>query len=235
VQFLLADISQYCSKVSIEVILTLNVNEAFSFDASAYEFPIHIIRNATPKGFAANHNQAFRHTSAQYFCVVNPDIRLLNDPFCELLTCLKEKTVGVVAPLVVGSNGLIEDSARHFPSPLRILCKLFGGCQGGDYVIGEAPVHPDWVGGMFMLFPRSVFERAGGFDQHYFLYYEDVDLCARLKLNGYEVVLWPVAKVVHHAHRSSHHSFKFFRWHLSSMMRFFFTPVYWRVQCRKWL
>lgn len=86
-----------------------------------------------------------------------------------------------------------------------------------------------------MLFPRHIFERLNGFDQSYFLYYEDVDLCARMRLLGYEVVLCPDAKVIHHAHRSSHRNFRFLLWHLSSMMRFFFSPVYWRVQCRKWL
>lgn len=234
VQSLLADMSQYCSKVSIGVVLTLNVNEQISFDSSAYGFSIQVIRNVTPKGFAANHNQAFKCTNSEYFCVLNPDIRLSSDPFDELLKCLKDADIGVVAPLVVGNDGLIEDSARHFPSPLKILCKLVSKCRGGDYMIGDKLVYPDWVGGMFMLFPRYVFESLGGFDQHYFLYYEDVDLCARLRLKGYEVVLCPVSKVIHYAHRSSHRNFRFFRWHLTSMMRFFFSAVYWRVQYRKW-
>lgn len=235
VESLLADIQQYCSSVSIEVILTLNVDEPLPFDTSEYGFPIRIIRNVVSKGFGENHNAAFSLAKGAFFCVLNPDIRLNNNPFEILLASLKDPAVGVVAPLVLGEGGEIEDSARRFPTPLKIFCKLLGRCRGGDYVIGEATVHPDWVGGMFMLFPRNVFARLGGFDQRYFLYYEDVDLCARLRLSGYEAAICPQARVIHHAHRSSHRSLRYLRWHLTSMLRFFFSPVYWRVQCRKWL
>ena len=140
--------------------------------------------------------------------------------------------MGVVAPLVVAENGEMEDSARRFPTPFKILCKAFGGCKGSDYAVKNEIIFPDWVGGMFMLFRRGVFEKLGGFDERYFLYYEDVDLCARLRLQGYEVALCPDAKVIHHAHRSSHTSLKFMNWHLTSMARFFcsspFVKICWR-------
>jgi GT2 family glycosyltransferase len=140
----------------------------------------------------------------------------------------------VAAPLVLGVAGEVEDSARDFPSPLRIACKALGRCKGGNYAIGADLVHPDWVGGMFMLFLSAVYQSAGGFDERYFLYYEDVDLCARLRLLGYLVVLCPQARVVHHARRSSHRNLRYLRWHVGSMTRFFLSPVYLRVLCRKW-
>lgn len=235
VQNLLADIERYCSKESIEVILTLNINETLLFEASEFSFSIQIIRNENPLGFAANHNQAFLSASGRYFCVLNPDVRFVSDPFPSLLSCLEDKLVGVVGPLVLGEGGMIEDSARFFPTPLKILCKLVGRCKGSDYIIENNTILPDWIGGMFMLFSYDVFSQLRGFDQQYFLYYEDVDLCARLRLSGYQVALCPAARVIHHAHRSSHRSFRFFRWHLTSMMRFFFSPVFWRVQFQKML
>lgn len=230
---LLLDIDRYCQKSSFELILTLNLEEALPFALEQFSFPIKVIRNANPMGFAANHNQAFTHAIGQYFCVLNPDIGFNRDPFSSLIECLKNPSVGVAAPVVLGEGGEIEDSARQFPTPLKIICKVFGGCQGSDYVIGSETIYPDWAGGMFLLFPRGVFEKLTGFDQRYFLYYEDVNICARLRLLGYEVALCPQSSVVHHAQRSSHRSFRYFRWHLNSMMRFFFSPVYWRVQCRK--
>ncbi len=233
VKGLLSDMAKYCPAGVVEVILTLNLSEELPFSESDYAFPIKVIRNSAPKGFGANHNQAFQSAEGQFFCVVNPDIRFGDDPFRVLLACLADSSAGVAAPLVLGSDGGIEDSARRFPSPFRILCKAFGGCRGSDYVIGDKPVHPDWAGGMFMLFPRGLFERLGGFDERYFLYYEDVDICARLRLLGYEVVLCPQARVIHHAQRSSHRSFRYLRWHLKSMMRFFLSPVYWRLLWRK--
>lgn len=232
---LLDDLREHCSGMSMEVILTVNIEEALQFDTNNYGFPILIIRNPVPKGFGENHNAAFTLAKGQFFCVLNPDIRLNNNPFEKLLASLEDQSVGVVAPLVLGESGEIEDSARHFPTPFRILCKFFGGCKGGDYVIGEETVHPDWVGGMFMLFSRDTFKRLGGFDQRYFLYYEDVDICARLRSLDYEVVLCPAARVIHHAHRSSHRNLRYLRWHLRSMLRFFISPVYWQLQRRKWL
>ena len=227
---LLGDLQKHCQSSSFELILTLNLGETLPFVLDTFSYPIKLVRNAVPMGFAANHNQAFTHAAGRNFCVVNPDVRLSSDPFGALLACLSDSSVGVAAPVVLGKNGDVEDSARRFPSPLRILCKVFGGCGGPDYALVNGPIYPDWVGGMFMLFPRGIFERLGGFDERYFLYYEDVDICGRLRLLGHEVAVCPQAKVTHHAQRSSHGSFRYLRWHLRSMARFFLSPVYWRLQ-----
>jgi len=226
---LLADIDAHCADSRLEVILTLNISEHLPFDLTGYSFPVKLIRNASAKGFGANHNQAFRHASRRYFCVMNPDIRLDSNPFETLLACFADPSIGVVAPLVLGENGEVEDSARRFPTPLTILCKALGRCKGADYAIGPKPFQPDWVGGMCMLFPHAVFERLRGFDERYFLYYEDVDLCARLRLLGYEVLVNPQAKVTHHAQRTSRRSLTYLHWHFKSMMRFFLSQVCWRV------
>jgi N-acetylglucosaminyl-diphospho-decaprenol L-rhamnosyltransferase len=143
---------------------------------------------------------------------------------------LQSSAIGVAAPVIVGESGALEDSARRFPSPLKIFCKVFGKCKGSDYVIKDETIFPDWVGGMFMLFRHETFEQLGGFNQKYFLYYEDVDLCARMKLKGYKVALCPGAKVVHEARRDSHRKMKFLKWHITSMLRFFLSPVYWQIQ-----
>jgi GT2 family glycosyltransferase len=235
VENLLHDIAQHCQTSSLELILTLNQDEALPFSVDSFPFPINVIRNSVPQGFATNHNQAFRDATGQFFCVMNPDIRLDENPFPALLDCLQDSSVGVVAPVVLAENGEMEDSARRFPTPLKILCKAFGGCKGSDYVVNDEPIFPDWVGGMFMLFPRGIFEQLDGFDPRYFLYYEDVDLCARLRLLGYKVVACPKSKVIHYAQRSSHSSLRYLRWHLISMMRFFLSTVFLRVQCRKWI
>ena len=229
---LLKDIEERCSDLNFELILTLNLDERLPFTLESFSYPIKLVRNAAPLGFGANHNQAFTHATGRYLCVMNPDIRLNSNPFSALLACLRVPSVGVVAPLVLGEDGGFEDSARRFPSPLKILCKVFGGGRGPAYVMEDVSIYPDWVGGMFMLFPRRMFEMLGGFDERYFLYYEDVDICARLRLLGHEVVLCPQAKVTHYAQRSSHRSFKYLRWHLRSMTRFFLSPVYWRVRSR---
>src|SRR5687768_12148460 len=169
----LADLSR--CRLPMEIIVTVNAPEKHRFGQWTGAPAIRLVENALPRGFAANHNAAFALTRAEFFCVLNPDVRLPADPFARLLDCLDDATLGVVAPKVLSPGGDIEESARTFPTPLSILAKAFG-------AIGRAATspsgisHPDWIAGMFMLFPRAAFERAGGFDDSYFLYYEDADL-----------------------------------------------------------
>lgn len=232
VKQLLEDINQYCHNSVLEVILTLNIPENLQFKINYFSFPIKIIQNTQPQGFGHNHNQAFMQATGQFFCVLNPDIRLTNNPFPVLIACLKNN-IGITAPLVVNEFGNIEDNARYFPTPFKILCKAFGRCKNSDYIINTNVIFPDWVAGMFMLIPTEIFKQLDGFDTDFFLYYEDVNLCARLRLQGYEIVLCPEIKVIHQAHRSSHHNFKYFKWHLTSMMRFFCSTIFLKVLLQK--
>ncbi len=227
---LLADLEARC-RGAIEVLLTINVPEPLPFDPGAFRFPVRVLANAAPKGFGANHNAAFRESRHPLFCVLNPDIRLRADPFPALAERLKDPATGVVAPLIRNPAGGIEDSARPFPNPLLILRKAFSGARGPAYPIGAEDVHPDWVAGMFMLFRREAFAAVGGFDERYFLYYEDVDLCARLRLAGMRAVLCPSVEATHDARRQSHRDLGHFRLHLRSMLRFFASAPFRRIVC----
>lgn len=233
IHLLLEDIKQHCAGDSLEVILTLNLFEEFLFNIKDYPFPIKVITNSTPKGFAANHNAAFVQAQGEIFCVINPDIRLRADPFPELAQCLSEQDAGVVAPLILDANGKFEDSARRFPTPIGLLGKALGLKKRLDYDIGTQLLFPDWVGGMFMLFADSTYKKIGGFDERFFLYYEDVDLCARLSQSGYRVILDPDAQIIHEAQRASHRKYKYLKWHVISMMRFFCSAVFLKIQWRR--
>lgn len=211
-----------------EIILTKNIPEDLFNRSLCYSYPAKIIENSIPKGFGANHNAAFRHATGDFFCVLNPDIHFVSDPFPALMDLAAQDGVGVVAPQIFNSAGLREDSARQFPTPFELLGKVFGGRSATvpDLPHGSAP---DWVAGMFMLFPRRIFEKMGGFDERYFLYYEDVDICARLALAGYKRLVCADAHVVHDAQRSSHHNIRYTAMHLRSMLRFFTSDVYRKV------
>src|SRR5256885_11115070 len=171
----------------IEVILTLNIEEALPFDPDSFPFSVRMIRNANPRGFAANHNAAFELSRGNFFCVLNPDIRLTADPFWALVGELANPGVGAAAPLILDSDGAIEDSARPFPTLSSLVGKALGAAPERYYEIGEESISPDWEGGMFMLLRRDAFAAVGGFDARYHPYYEAVDLCARLRLAGYDI------------------------------------------------
>lgn len=232
VDSLLNDLSIYCGKDS-EVILTLNIPEVLSFGDRVWPFKLVVIRNSHPRGFAENHNAAFRSSAGAYFCVVNPDIRLIDSPFSALCITLSQPDVGVVGPLVLNCEHKIEDSARRFPDPIGIVFRKLRLNRGSDYEIQFEQIYPDWIAGMFMMFRREVFQDIRGFDERYFLYLEDVDLCARIRLAGKQVVLNPTAAVVHNAQRRSRRSIKYFKWHFSSMARFFLSRVYLVTQWRR--
>lgn len=217
---LLRDIER--SGEDVEVLLTINVPEPLPLEPRDLGFPIKVIVNAVPRGFAANHNAAFRQAGGAYFCVLNPDIRFDADPFPALRQALADETIGVAAPVVLSPGGAIEDSARKYPTLWSVAQKAFARSPTLDYAIGGEPFSPDWVAGMFMLFRRDVFARAGGFDERYFLYYEDVDLCRRLNALGYCVRLVPAARVVHDARRHSHRNLRHLMWHLASLLRYLY-------------
>lgn len=226
---LLQDLNTHCTNETTEVILTVNIDEAVSFLGKSYGFPIRVIHNAAPKGFGANHNAAFSLAEGDFFCVVNPDVRLGSNPLPALIDLACRTDTGVVAPVVLNPVGVREDSTRRFPTPSELLRKAFG---GKSQVVTDASdvFAPDWVAGMFMLFPASVFRAMGGFDERYFLYYEDVDLCARLALAGYKRLVCPDVAVVHHARRSSHRRLGYAAMHMRSILRFFFSDVYRKVR-----
>lgn len=80
-----------------------------------------------------------------------------------------------------------------------------------------------------MLFRRDAFEAVGGFDERFHLYYEDVDLCARIRLSGKEVILCRSVEVIHDARRESHRNMRYFAWHLVSMLRFFMSRPFFHL------
>ena len=229
---LLADLERYCVSPGVFVVLTSNVPEQLPFTEHDFGIPILVKHNDTPKGFGANHNAAFREVQGDYFCIVNPDIRLKADPFAPLLRAFTDEKVGISAPIVVDPEGRIEDSARVVPTPLFIIRKLLGRVQL-DYDVNGEILYPEWVGGMFMVFRSRVFAQLGGFDERYFLYYEDVDLCCRARLAGFDIVLAPGARVIHEARRDSRRRPRYLMRHLSSMVRFFTSPVFFSTLRRR--
>jgi GT2 family glycosyltransferase len=221
---LASDLVKHCAGKA-EILLTENVPEEGAVDWGHAGVPVRVLRNEVPRGFGANHNAAFRHARGDLFCVLNPDVRLLSDPFPVLARELSSPGVGLAAPLIVGSDGAIQDSARRFPTPVSLLRKSFSPRRGPDYATA-APFSPDWVAGMFMLFRREVYQDIGGFDERYLLYYEDVDLCARLRLKGYDIRVNPQARAVHDGQRESHGNPAYLARHLSSVLRYFLSRPY---------
>ena len=206
-----------------KVVLTCNIPEAFSLIECNR---VVRVNNPIPRAFSTNHNNAFRHCTTKYFCVLNPDVELPQNPFPFLTSAMQSHSADIIAPLVLAPCGAVEDSARHFPSLGNLILKLLF-ASDGRYMISyrQPPFEPDWIAGMFMLFHSSEYLQLCGFDEGYFLYYEDVDICRRAKKLGLKILCCPEVSVVHHAQRASRRNFHHMRWHLASMFRYFVKSV----------
>lgn len=221
VQQLLNDLEAVVpSEMINEVIVTCNLPETINY--SFKNGLLKLINNPFPKGFAANHNAAFEQSIGDYFCILNPDIRLIENPFIALVENMRDLNLGMIAPSIVNLNGQLEDSVRRFPTISRLVKRLFTG-KHDVYTFKQSDelFYPDWVAGMFMLFDKEAYQAVNGFDEGYFLYYEDVDICVRLWQKGLPIAVLPKTRVIHQAQRQSHKQLKYLRWHLGSMLRFF--------------
>lgn len=207
---------------TVSIIVTLNVPEDESFIDNYRDF-ITVLRNLRPQGFGANHNQAFSTIEADYFVVLNPDLRIAQS-FGDQIIQHSSADWGCMAPLVTSPDGLIEDSARRYPTILRISRRVFLNQRDSDYDVSgmKGLLNVDWTAGMFLIFRSEVFRVLNGFDNRYFMYLEDADICQRSNRAGYPVVLNPNFSVVHDARRNSFKNSTHLKWHLRSMFRFIF-------------
>ena len=216
----LTDLARFSDSLRFEIILTRNIPERLPFSGESFPYPVTVVENVSPKGFGANHNAAFQLANGRWFCVLNPDIRMPENTFPVLLDEIERQQAAVIAPVVLSPTGRVEDSIRRFPTPLSLAGKMLG--RGGRYsfAVGDETFAADWVGGMFMLFRAEDYRRVGGFDERFFLYYEDVDICARLWKAGRRVLACPRAQVIHDARRASRRNLRYMRWHAGSLARY---------------
>jgi N-acetylglucosaminyl-diphospho-decaprenol L-rhamnosyltransferase len=209
-----------CPEVG-RIIIMQNIPERVVYPADAR---LVISTNKCPRGYGSNQNAAFSGSTSPFFCVLNPDIRLDGNPFPALLQAMQDARIAASAPVIYAPDGRREDSARKFPTALGLLTKALGAGDGTYRSPGERQ-NPDWLAGMFLLLRSPVFREVGGFDERYFLYYEDVDLCRRLRCRGYLLRQVQTVHAVHAARRASRRNAKHARWHLTSMVRFLIGSI----------
>jgi len=229
---LLGDLDRHGGPVPWKIILTLNLDsEAFR----AEDWPrldIAVVRNETPKGFGANHNAAFERCDTPWFAVLNPDLRLPENPFPRLLErAARTPRLGAIAPRIVDSAGRPEDSVRENLTPWSLLRRKFTPAAGrADADAGDGRFF--WIAGMFIMSPAAAYRQVGGFDERFFLYCEDYDLCARLRRAGFTLAVEHGVVSVHDAQRDSHRSRLHLKWHLASLLKVWTSSTFWWITLR---
>jgi N-acetylglucosaminyl-diphospho-decaprenol L-rhamnosyltransferase len=221
--------------VRMKVIVTLNIPET---EPEASDYPglkLVLIHNDRPKGFGANHNEAFLHCTSDWFVVLNPDLRVEVDPFTPMLRAAHQhRRVGIISPTVLNPSGTVEDHVRRNLTPASLWRRLVGvDDTPHTFAVADQGVPFYWIAGMFLMFSAPAFRDVRGFDERFFLYCEDYDICARVYDAGYSLVVNPNAHVVHAAQRDSHRSLKHLRWHLASFFKVWTSRAFWRVTLRQ--
>jgi N-acetylglucosaminyl-diphospho-decaprenol L-rhamnosyltransferase len=160
-------------------------------------------------GFSHGCNVGAAKGSAPFVLFLNPDASLRWDALERLVAELEDDpTIGAVGPRIVGDDGTLHHSLRRFPrlvstfSQALLLHRLFPFAVWTDEVIRrpdayERPGDQEWISGACMLVRRTAFDEIGGFDEGFFLFCEDTDLCARLRDRGHRITYRPDAVVTH--------------------------------------
>lgn len=213
------------------VILTLNLPEpdwAARWHGPVWPFELLLRENPVPLGFGANHNRAFaadsqRQGGLPLFAVLNPDLQLRGNPLVPMLRAMqRQPQAGAVYPMQVDAAGQPQDHQRLLPTPARLLRRHLLR-RRHELAPGQ---RPDWVNAAFLLLRRSAYAQLGGFDEGFHMYGEDVDLCLRLQLAGWQLQAVDQALVVHQAQRASRRDLQHTLWHLHSLWRLWGSTVW---------
>lgn len=200
-----------------EIIVVDNHSSDGSVEMVSKKFPqVELIKNKKNLGYAKANNQAIKTSEGKYILFLNSDTIVPNKTIPELLTYLeKNPSIGVVTPkLKLRGGSLDPDCHRGFPTPWAAFC-FFSGLEKmlkkrkffGQY-------HQTWKNlnkiheidaccGAFLLTRKKILEEEGFFDESYFFYGEDLDLCYRIKQKGWKIVYYPRVIAIHYKGASS--------------------------------
>lgn len=193
---------------------------------------IHLIQGSSFKGFGANNNEVFKVAKTSfnmckedYFLVLNPDIEISLESISSLLTELQHTPTDIAAINLFRNRAMTEydNSIRHYTkllNPFKTLLRL-PRKDFYDKSVIKQPISIDWAAGSFLLFKTGCYQELKGFDEKYFMYFEDADICTRANLKRHNVVYFPNIKAVHFAsHQNRKLLSKHFIWYCRSSIRY---------------
>ena len=162
---------------------------------------VRIVETPKNQGFGYGYNFGARYARGEFLVVNNPDKILPEDGVDKLIKKLQsDDSIGIVAPRLLHPDGSVRQSLRRFPriidilSRRSILGRLFPRVLRRYLMLDRDPEieqNVDWVPGGSFAIARSLFTEIGGFDERFFLFFEDTDLCRRVHLAGKSVLYYP--------------------------------------------
>ncbi len=189
---------------SFEVLLVDNDSHDDTVAFVRRQFPqVRLIANHANRGFAAANNQAICLSKGNNILLLNPDTVVYPEAVNRMLE-FQRKTpdAAVVGPRLLNGSGKVMESYSLFPGPrllFRGLCTAFS--ASFDKLEARPFTKPevvDWVGGACMLIRRDVLSKVGLLDESFFIYWEEADLCWRIKERGWKTYYFPQSDVIHY-------------------------------------
>jgi GT2 family glycosyltransferase len=202
--------------LSFEVIVLDNASSDGSAELVAAEFPqVRLLRPGRNLGFAAGNNAAARHAAGDYLLLLNPDTVVLDNAIGTAAAFARaHPEAGVVGGRTFKADGSLDYRSCHGrPTPWSSLCmgiglsslfqrsRLFNPESLGRWR-RDTVRRVDAVSGCFFLVERCLWQQLGGFDESFFMYWEDTDLCLRAGAAGRACLICPDAKLIHHGAQS---------------------------------
>ncbi|MBL8008101.1 MAG: glycosyltransferase [Ignavibacteria bacterium] len=198
-------------KYELEIFFVDNNSIDGSPEYISRKFPsVKVISNENNIGFSKANNIALRQAAGKYILILNPDTVLEEGTFEKLInfTEKNEKTGAVTSKLILADGRLDSACRRSFPTPSvaipRILglSKIFPGSRvfgkyNLTYLDENKTYEIDSICGAFMFIPSEVLNKVGFFDEDYFMYGEDIDLCFRIKKAGFRIFYFPEVTTIH--------------------------------------
>jgi GT2 family glycosyltransferase len=177
--------------------------------------PIKTIQAKSNDGFATGNNLGINQARGKYVMILNPDIAVVPRALEKMVVFMETNpTVGIIGPKLINPDGSVQYSCRRFPGFLTpiyrrtIFGKLPFGKKAVDHYLMKDFDHQsnkeiDWLFGACLLLRKSVLEKIGLFDERFFMYFEDLDLCRRCWQAGFKVAYFSQAEMVHYHQRLS--------------------------------
>jgi len=212
----LFSIFENVSDLEVEVFVVDNASSDNSMQViSKFQPAVEVIANRENLGFTKGNNEALKRSRGEYVLFLNPDTELMPEALARMLGFMEaNRRVGFAVPKIYLPDGKVqEDSIGPFPCILHVL--FYWSSLGSifprlkerlfrKYSLTNEAFKVDWGTAACLMGRREILERLGGFDENYFMYCEDVDLCYRARKMGVETYFYPGAEILHHRGKSHH-------------------------------
>ncbi|MDQ7815422.1 MAG: glycosyltransferase [Melioribacteraceae bacterium] len=208
---LLQSIRNAMNNFAVEIIVVDNASDDGSIELLKEKYPdVKLIVNEKNVGFGAANNQALQIARGKYFLLINPDTIIKENTLNEMISFFRRTPdAGIAGCKVLNPDGTLQLACRRgFPGPWTSFTKVMGLSRifpksklfaryNLTYLDENQTYEVDAVSGAFMMMRRELYEKIGGFDQQFFMYGEDLDLCYRSQKSGYKVYYLHTTEVIH--------------------------------------